>query len=129
MQENVEGSPVIVEAQIPEYRWGSRYSIYTGLPAVLGWNWHQRQQRPMLPGTLVERRRADVNTCYDTTDLSQAMDILTRYGVRYVYVGDYERLYYSAAGLAKFDQLANEGVLRARYDTYGVTIYEVLSYK
>ena len=30
------GSPTVLEAQIPEYRWGSRVSIYTGLPTILG---------------------------------------------------------------------------------------------
>jgi YYY domain-containing protein len=130
MQENIAGSPVIMEGLgWREYLWEGRVSIYTGLPTVVGWSWHERQQRPMLPGTLVEQRRADVNTCYDTTDPSRAMDILTRYGVRYVYVGDYEWLYYSAAGLAKFDQLADQGLLRVRYDLFGVTIYEVLGYK
>ena len=45
MQDNVQGSPVIVEANCTEYRWCTRMTIYTGLPGVVGWNWHQRQQR------------------------------------------------------------------------------------
>ncbi|MEK7277097.1 MAG: DUF2298 domain-containing protein, partial [Chloroflexota bacterium] len=32
MQENVAGSPVIVEVNAVEYHWGSRYTINTGLP-------------------------------------------------------------------------------------------------
>src|SRR5437879_5962963 len=37
LQDNVKGSPVILEASVPEYRWGARVAKYTGLPAVLGW--------------------------------------------------------------------------------------------
>ena len=55
MQDHVQGSPVIVEANCPEYRWCTRFTIYTGLPGVVGWNWHQRQQRTLNP-QLVEDR-------------------------------------------------------------------------
>jgi YYY domain-containing protein len=133
----IQGSPVIVEGLgWREYLWEGRVSIHTGLPTVVGWRWHQVQQRPMLPSQLVEQRRDDVNALYDTTDAAEAMSILERYGVRYVYVGEYERTTagelrrpYSPEGLAKFDRLADEGVLSIVYDAYGVTIYEVLDYE
>jgi hypothetical protein len=47
--------------------------------------------------------------------------------VRYVYLGAYERAYYDPAGLAKFDRMAGQGLLRLVYDADGVHIYEVLS--
>ncbi len=54
------------------------------------------------------------------------MEILRRYGVRYVYVGPYERLYYGEVGLSKFDLLAVQGALRVVYEGEGVRIYEVV---
>jgi YYY domain-containing protein len=46
MQDNIQGSPVVLEAWANLYRWGSRVSVYTGLPTVIGWDWHENQQRP-----------------------------------------------------------------------------------
>lgn len=128
MQDYIYGSPVILEGLgQSEYRWGNRVSIHTGLPAVVGWSWHERQQRSALAALVmqVEQRRSDVNECYNTTDLSRALEILSRYGVRYVYVGDYERAYYDPAGLAKFDTMTAMGLLRVVYDVQGVKIYSV----
>ncbi len=120
---NVQGSPVILEAQIPEYRWGSRFSVYTGLPTVQGWNWHQRQQRSVVPGTEVERRVNQVQEIYDTPDLLAAHSLIDLYGVRYIVVGGLERAYYSPEGLAKFDALAQQGLLKPVYQGGAVTIY------
>lgn len=75
---------------------------------------------------MVEWRRGDVDACYSTVNVAAAMDVLERYGVRYVYVGAYERAYYPVAGLDKFDRMADQGVLRTVYDARGTRIYEVL---
>jgi YYY domain-containing protein len=126
MQENIDGSPVILEGLgWREYLWANRVSVYTGLPAVVGWRHHQAQQRVGVDGEMVDWRRDDVNACFSTTDIAQAEEILDHYGVRYIYVGEYERAYYDARGLAKFDQMVERGLLRLAYSAHGVTIYEV----
>ncbi len=123
--QNIQGSPVILEAQIPEYRWGSRFSIYTGLPTVQGWNWHQRQQRSVVPA-VVERRVRHVEEIYNTLDLPRAQHLLDTYRVSYIIVGELERAYYQPAGLAKFETLVAQGYLAPVYQEGAVTIYEVV---
>jgi len=125
LQERVAGSPVVLEAQLPEYRFGSRVSIYTGLPTVLGWNWHERQQRWGYQQLLDDRLR-DVKTMFDSTDQAQTLSLLRRYNVRLIYVGGMERANYSATGLAKFDAMVGRD-LSIGYRADGVSIYEVKS--
>ena len=125
MQDHIQGSPVILEGHTVEYRWGNRYAIYTGLPAVVGWSWHQRQQRSIYTRPVVENRIADVRTIYDTTDVNKALDLLRRYDVSYIIVGQLERQYYRADGLAKFDRMVQQGLLDLVYENPGVKIYRV----
>ncbi|HEX2924382.1 MAG TPA: DUF2298 domain-containing protein, partial [Chloroflexota bacterium] len=124
LQDRIKGSPVVLEAQLPEYRLGSRVSIYTGLPTVMGWNWHERQQRWGYQQVLDERVK-DVKTMFESTDTAQALSLLRQYNVSLIYVGDLERAYYPAAGLLKFDIMASRGDLSVAYRSNGVTIYEV----
>jgi uncharacterized membrane protein len=125
MQENVEGSPVIVEANLRNlYRWGSRFSIYTGLPGVVGWEWHQQQQRAVNPAAWVTQRILEIDDFYQTTDLKRALDFLRKYDVRYIIVGQQERGRYPGPGLDKFE--AADGSLWREVFRYGDTvIYEV----
>ena len=97
MQDNVQGSPVIVEANLPGYRWGSRYTIYTGLPGVLGWNWHQRQQRAAVEEADVNFRTEEITAFYLTRSIEEAQAFLEKYQVSYVVVGKLEALYYAQA--------------------------------
>lgn len=125
LQDNVSGSPVIVEGYTSEYRWGARFAIYTGLPDVLGWNWHQRQQRALTPETWIFARADAINNFYNTTDLPAARAFLREYNARYIVVGQMERNYYQPDGLAKFEN-QNGKLWRAVYRDGLTTLYEVL---
>ncbi|MSQ07950.1 MAG: hypothetical protein EXR44_01405 [Dehalococcoidia bacterium] len=123
--ENVDGSPVILEGLTDQYHWGNRVSIYTGLPSVVGWDWHQRQQRVEYAWA-VTQRRADVNDFYRTLSEEEALATIRKYGVRYVYVGELERVLYPEEGIAKFDRMAADG-LRVVYQNEKVTVYEYVA--
>jgi YYY domain-containing protein len=119
MLNNVQGSPVILEGVSPGYRWGNRFSIYTGLPAVQGWDWHQKQQRSVIPSTVIDRRLADVAEIYNTVDLARAQKLLDHYGVEYIIIGGLEHAYYTPEGLAKFESLVDRGYLELVYPAAG----------
>ena len=132
LQENVEGSPVVMEAhQYPsEYHWGGRISIYTGLPTLLGWNWHQRQQRSLpTMDVLVQTRENNTAAFYELSGsegIQAAWDMIQEYDIEYIVVGVLERATYGdfvgdpiagtvvyghSPGLAKFDQMVDMGLL------------------
>ncbi len=123
---NVEGSPTIMEAvTTPQlYRWGSRFAINTGLPAVAGWDHHQRQQRGEF-SALVDQRHDDVRLFYNTSDAVEAQLILKKYDVRYMVVGELERLYFPGGGLAKFEAGLG-GMIQLVFEAGGTRVYEVV---
>lgn len=90
LRENVEGSPVIAEMVGPLYRWTGRVSMHTGLPAVIGWDWHQVQQRRPYED-LVRQRRADTELFFTLADPLLAERYLRKYNVSYVIWGTEER--------------------------------------
>ena len=127
LQENVEGSPTIIEAQAErEYLWGSRISIYTGLPSVAAWRWHQVQQRMIMPGGTIEARQQDIRVFYNSGSPDRAHEILTRYQVKYVILAPYERAYMLSEGLVKFTTMVELGWLEIVYQDQDSTIYRVV---
>ncbi|MDP9237356.1 MAG: DUF2298 domain-containing protein [Chloroflexota bacterium] len=122
---NIKGSPTTMEAVGPSYRsLGSRVSIYTGLPTVSGWDFHQIQQRGKF-GPYVQKRQADIKEFYSTTDPYRAREILKTYDVEWVIVGDEERFDYPASGLTKFENGLN-GSLEKMYENPGVQVWHVI---
>jgi YYY domain-containing protein len=125
MQDNIQGSPVIVEAAPAgvQYTWLGRFSIYTGLPGVVGWQWHQQQQRVLDSETVIARGR-EVNDFYTTITITSMIDFLDKYNVRYIIVGQLERAKYSPGGLIKFETY-NNSLWHEVYQDGQTVIYEV----
>jgi len=124
MRENVQGSPVIVEGSAPGYHWGARFSIYTGLPTVIGWGWHQKQQRGEFE-TMVSEREAELTDFYSSPTIQPAIDFLRKYRVQYVIIGELERLFYPEVGLAKFAAMSGRE-LDLVFQNEKVQIYKVV---
>jgi YYY domain-containing protein len=131
--EHVNGSPVIVEASIGAYRGnGSRFSIATGLPTVLGWQRHQQQQR--YPRDSAERAEA-VQQFYRTDSVDEKIEFLLRYGVAYVIVGDVERYgvlgenpdnpFSTPEGIASIESMVGSG-LEIAFQHGTTTVYRVV---
>ncbi|HRA46761.1 MAG TPA: DUF2298 domain-containing protein [Thermomicrobiales bacterium] len=128
---NVKGSPVIMEAAIGPYRGnGSRFSISTGLPDVMGWDNHETQQRYVAD---IGPHQIDTQTFYDSVDLDQKLQILARYDVQYVIVGDVERysefhegLFASEAGISMIEGMVGT-YLEVAFQSGNTTVYRVIT--
>jgi YYY domain-containing protein len=128
LQENVEGSPVVLEGRFAasEYHYNGRISINTGLPTILGWNWHQRQQHTLSPlSQIVQQREYNIQYAYNSEDIPSVVNILSYYNVRYIIVSDMEIAIYPAAGLDKFNRMVEMGLLTIAYQANTGLIYEV----
>lgn len=126
MQDNVQGSPVIAEAASAgrQYEWHSRFTIYTGLPDVIGWQWHQQQQRALFSQQVIDRG-TEVNDFYNGIDPKVVRAFLKKYDVKYIIVGQLERAAYTPEGIAKFEQYEGE-YWREVYRDGATVIYEVM---
>jgi len=124
MQNNIKGTPTIVEANLSEYRWGNRFTIYTGLPGVLGWNWHQRQQRAINPSVWVTDRVEDINNFYSNEDLENAKGFINKYQVDYIILGQLEEAVYPEIGLKKFFDTKNN-LWKIVYQSEDTLIFKV----
>jgi uncharacterized membrane protein len=112
---------VIAEAIGPLYHWTGRISVNTGLPAVIGWDWHEIAYR-MDYTNLVQQRRSDTTRFYSDDCTDFARRYLEKYNVRYVIVGTEERIYGTPAALAKFASMPE---LHEVFRSGANVIYEV----
>ena len=95
--------------------------MLTGLPTVLGWDYHVKQRGN--PESEIEARRIAVKALYSTADTAIAARLLKRYRVAYVYVGWLERKTYPPPGLLKFK--TDTDLFQLAYENPEASIYRV----
>jgi YYY domain-containing protein len=119
---------VVAEAVGGQYSEYARVATFTGMPDVLGWPGHEGQWRD---NSLQGSRQNDIQTLYTTSDWSTAQEIIQKYNIRYVYIGNLERSTYPVNEekftlfLKKIYLLPKQNENGQTQEQSSVTIYEV----
>jgi YYY domain-containing protein len=95
LEQNAPPGSVVLEATGDPYSEFSRISTHTGTPTVMGWANHEGLWRGNNPE--VEMRRQAVDYFYRKPDTPAAEQVLRRFHVGFVVVGDMERKAYPGA--------------------------------
>jgi YYY domain-containing protein len=103
LNREVKGQPVILESFGESYTDYCRISVFTGLPAVLGWEthewlWRTSKATPNAYGSVVRPRQEEVRSLYTSDDQGFRRALLEHYQVAYIVVGDLERARFTETG-------------------------------
>ena len=119
---SISGTPVVAEGRIDYYcEMGMRVSSFTGLPTLLGA--HQGEQRY---DWQVGERDGLARSFFGGYDQRRAIEIAEELRIRYVYLGQLERYVYDESALAKFERMAEEGVLEVAFQNEKTVIYRFI---
>lgn len=110
---------IVAEAIGGSYTGYARVSTQSGLPTVLGWPGHESQWRG--GAREIGSREPDVKLLYQTNNWLEALGIIQKYQIRYIYIGMLEQNTYRV-NEAKF-----QNNLQPVFENNSVVIYEVPS--
>ncbi|HLA44473.1 MAG TPA: hypothetical protein VJZ27_13605, partial [Aggregatilineales bacterium] len=96
----------------------------TGLPSVIGWANHMRQQFTH-QGDEVEKRRSDIQTLYTTGDMDEIRRIIREYDIQYIVLSDLERAFATEETIALFTEMVENGELSLAYNGLQTQLFKV----
>ncbi len=119
INQNLKDRMIIAEAVGDSYTTYGRVSAYTGMITPMGWKTHEwtwrfegRAAENAPKGVTVEtgygpvaKVADDINRLYVTQNTNEALEIIKRYNIQYVFVGAFERSAYQNLDENKFDKL------------------------
>ena len=110
--------PVVLEAAGDSYTDFERISAFSGMPTVVGWAVHEWLWRGGYGP--VGARAADVQAIYESPDYAYTQELIKKYDVKYVVVGEMERTKYGNINEIK---IANLG--KPVFTQGTTTIYQI----
>ncbi len=120
INKNIKGQPVILEAQGDSYTDFARISANTGLPTVLGWTVHEWLWR----GTydIPAPRITEVQTLYENTDINRTKELIKKYKIDYIFIGDLEYQKYTNLNERKFETIGKIIYKNGKTKIYKITL-------
>mgnify|MGYP002550736393 CR=1 FL=1 len=89
LKENIEGSPVVLEANGDSYSEYERVSAMTGLPTVMGWYVHEWLWRNDVAD--LNAKADEIETIYTSTNAAEVQMLVEKYDISYIFVGGQEK--------------------------------------
>ena len=121
LKENIQDSPVVLEANGDSYSNYERVSAMTGLPTVMGWYVHEWLWRNDVAD--LNEKSAEIESIYTSTDTQRVQELIKKYDISYIFVGSCEREKYGEnlnnAGLESLGEIVYQD---PNYETYIVKI-------
>lgn len=108
------GDHVLVEAAGDDYQYTSRVSSFTGIPTIIGWQFHEYMWRGNNPDGWYAQRGSDVRSIYE--DPGKTIQLMEQYHADLLYVGPLEN--------EKYTLSLPQSELRTLYQNRDVVIYQ-----
>lgn len=107
IKEQLPPKSIILEANQPDKDYSGRISAYTGMSTILGWiNRQEFAYGPSIKREL-NNRQSDINKIYSERDKHKVLDLIKKYNIRYIYVGELENALYPDDSLSGFKEVAS----------------------
>ena len=110
--------PLLVEAVGGSYTEFGRISGASGVPAVLGWEFHETQWHGS--NEQFADRLVDVETIYTTDDPDILNELIEKYSLTMLVVGPRERTTYGNIDMALFDTLGDRIIERGSFTVFSI---------
>ena len=108
IKENIYIRSIILEANQVGEEYSGRLSAYSGRKTVLGWK-HTQELAYGINNTSIMKnineRLTDIDKIYSEADKNKVLNLIKKYNIKYICIGELERKIYPQESLQGFDQI------------------------